>query len=510
MFKWLGPPPLPVEAVNAVLRLFRRFRDMRALPPLHLSEPSRRGRTLSVDARGMWATLSGAGPAYSWTARFDPARSGVDSAYELNGATGLSGKTVWLYPGAGADATHGPDWRFEHPRQPHGHSCTGQACVRLFDTCLNQKASGWHIKIVDPNGVTVYDLTPISSPGFCNAGVALDPSSPIGTYTITATKSVDLSPWGGPNPYTMTFTGSVAVTDPCGYVNTTINLCEDYAIVTFPTGCLGPIVVGTQYAACDPATTLTVTTTPSLGGCTKTVGYAQANVGTCLFYGYGCSVTSFDWSASYSVPTTFQTSTGTQSLCPRPGNNYGNTLRIPVGNTPQSGYVCGCCNWPVPTTLHYSDSSGASCLLTFNAQPTLLPGWWVGTASDGTSNDTCNVVTDGYNTYCDLTGGTYTCVIGATCTCTAAGVKWYVVKWFYVCSAPGTPPFGHGCSCARIGNQQAPILNFNDTCVYSDAYVLQADCSTPIDLVGTLSFHGNMPLCCSPQAAGNSNFSIVP
>jgi hypothetical protein len=199
MFKWLGPPPLPVEAVNAVLRLFRRFRDMRALPPLHLSEPSPRGRTLSVDSAGFWATLSGAGPSFDWTNYFDSSNTG-HRAYGLNGETGLAGKNVWLYPGAGADATHLPDWRFEYCRQPVGVTgppCDTQLCYSVVDRC-GRPFDGVSVTITGPGGFTASGTTNASGQ-FCT-----EITQP-GTYTATATVA----------GYTQAGTCTVTMTAPC-------------------------------------------------------------------------------------------------------------------------------------------------------------------------------------------------------------------------------------------------------------------------------------------------------
>jgi hypothetical protein len=381
-------------------------------------------------------------------------------------------------------------------------SCAGGICVVLFDTCTSARAAGWHVTITDPSGVVVFDGPGLAS-GDCSAAYGLGPHSATGTYSIVATKTVNLSAEGGPSAYTMTFSGSVAVTDPCASYSLTIDVCEDWLVLSLPTGCFYGL--GGMPTSCNPGSSVTVTT--DLGTFTATGDRTNNNVVSHVFTGFGCGHDTVNWSVAVNTPGTMHGNSGVFTRCPPNLAPQGSANRVkifPTYTVDSTDFCTGCCNWPLPKILHYTDSSGVS------VDCTSTGGDWMGTASNGSSPDTINPT--GYEGCCHKTGGTYTCLIVISCNCDPfGGLTFTVTKWWYICE--GTAPDGLGCCpgedcCANVGNQVLLPQDKAHNQFWAEATVA-ADCGEAISLTGTLVFSGSPPLVCNPSGVGDASFLVT-
>jgi hypothetical protein len=147
-----GKKTTPLRAADAAraVALIDHALSLAVAPPLVLGPPTDQGRFFGLERdRGFWATISGAGPGYSF-AELNGPRTGT--AYEINAATVPAGTVVWLEPGYHGDATHRRDWRFDWQRfvVPCPHPL--RYCVVVKDQCTLAAVSGVTVEIRDHHG----------------------------------------------------------------------------------------------------------------------------------------------------------------------------------------------------------------------------------------------------------------------------------------------------------------------------------------------------------------------
>jgi hypothetical protein len=343
--------------------------------PLRLSRPSRSGRRLRIqEPEAFWATLSGLSPPYDWTSADDPARTG-GAAYPYNGESGLGGRTVWL--------RHKPtsgDYRFEvvsgATSGPPPPCPRPWLCVVLRNTCSGHVA-GWTITIRDPSGAVIASC--VGAWTCCVDLVAIGASP--GTYTATASKTIDLSAFGdptAPSAYTETFSTTFAVADICDAPQPILDVRESFWVINLDCTCHPGASPG-EVCAVDTEVTLTC----ELGSWTGDASTTK----TIVFSGFDPFDPAFDtihWTATVVSDSIEGTCSETVPRCGPGGQETGpgvggfieHLLGDPPGPYvpggcmhPKDGYFCACCSAPLPIDLFYTDGSGASIPISYITDP---------------------------------------------------------------------------------------------------------------------------------------------
>jgi hypothetical protein len=309
-------PLRAADAARAVAAVDHAL-SLAVAPPLVLGPPTDQGRFFGLERdRGFWATISGAGPGYSF-AELNGPRTGT--AYEINTATVPAGTVVWLEPGYHGDATHRRDWRFAWQRflVPCPHPNTVCFVLRRLDDL--SPISGITVTIRDAHGGSI--------PGDC-------------TGTVRATGTTDASGrfcWAG-------YAAHVHY-DVCLSIPTSYGTCTK--AVDFYEGDI--CTVEQTYDVCTGTLTFTVTdaTTGSpVGGIpVGLVGDPSNGAGV----GCSCGPTSFD------VLTPWETATGVYAVHWCQVYGTGSTCEPPRHAWPdacnyefrKAGYVscCGTFSW---------------------------------------------------------------------------------------------------------------------------------------------------------------------
>ena len=130
-----------------MLRRLAGWEAFSAVPPLVIHQTSS-GKWLTIDADPpeFIATLSGSGPAYSWSAT-ELSRTGSANAYPLNNETGLAGQKAWLRRSAAGD------YRFQLNRFGW---CHRTYCVVVTGLSDDAPVEGATVEILD-SGFAVLD-----------------------------------------------------------------------------------------------------------------------------------------------------------------------------------------------------------------------------------------------------------------------------------------------------------------------------------------------------------------
>jgi hypothetical protein len=136
------------------------------------------------DKDGFWAVLSGSSSPYSWTTASEDISSsliswtqnpngatGTNSAYEINGISGLDTKTVWIEPGQIVGR-----YQFQYSRQ---HGTAGEVCFTSVGCPIFSTPESL------PTTISVYSGSTLVYTGSFNGGT-LCISLPSGSYTYAA------------------------------------------------------------------------------------------------------------------------------------------------------------------------------------------------------------------------------------------------------------------------------------------------------------------------------------
>lgn len=427
-----APRPV-IDAFEAIRERLDSASRIAAVPPLEISASTAGWTLRDARRRSFAALLSGSANPYSWTTT--TGLSGTSNAYEVNGLTSLNGRHVRLYPDG-----HG-GYRFQLNKHGAGSPppCHSQLCFRLVNPCTGT-LTGWDLTLKDPGGTVI--ATELSN----NVGICADiKGMATGSYVCTATRTVDLSAYGGPSSYTMTYTNSVSVTDVCNVPSgNVIEVVENWWAFGLQCSC------NTSSDNCLVPTSVTLST--SVGTWT---GDASTTQRICFTGFDGLSGPDpVTWTATVTGGTWTGGCSGSVPRCGLFGSENGpgaNFAVVQLGGgdcaQPEANYRCGPCSAPIPETLFYSDGAGtATC--TYDNDP-FSPFFttWHGAGSEP------SLVAYKLNSYtnnCEpFDTANFDIIIWPQCD--SDGVYFLVQKTMYTCFPGSAPPCTTGIS-ARNGS----------------------------------------------------------
>lgn len=168
---------LTAEWYNRAVAKIKAIADVKGSHPIVVDRKER--TVVRIDrTQGFFATLSGSSSPYSFTEKYGSSgggwttgvRTGTTNAYEANGTSGLSGKTVWLEPGWPGD------YRFQYvgaanPTGPCTWAVTVNGCYTIYSGVTVTVTQGAYSWTATTNG----------------SGVATFANLPTGAATATTT-----------------------------------------------------------------------------------------------------------------------------------------------------------------------------------------------------------------------------------------------------------------------------------------------------------------------------------
>lgn len=370
--------------------------------------------------------------------------------------------------------------------------------ITVWNPCRNYYDPRWTVTVAGPGGFSATSNPAIDGPFFGpNISAGGD-----GAYTITATLTLDLSPYGGPTSYAMTDSVTVEVPDHCNPPPVTIDVCESWVAFRVATPCATP---GT--APSPGESPIVVTVDSPLGSWSGRAG------DWICFTGFDCfAISSFTATVAVDSPASLAGScTITVPTCPVNPLGHGPYTCPDGGIHPAAGYHCDCCNVPIPDTCSYSDSTGLTATLTKITDPA-DPGfsgiYWMGS---GTGNSIAAQRADAYSGCC-VPDNLYVADIYATCQPEigvggkpTGRVFWQVKKAWHMCqaTAPCNPASTPACSISRDPH-------VDPAHVYSTGRSRAVDCDpTGMVLSGTLrSAYTALGQVCNPPGS-EGDFTLV-